>query len=118
MARQAGVKAFTLGTMQPRVGESCNVPLRHTATEAQTGLTGPGPVSVKVVNGYIEIEIYTSDYTIAQLTAGGWKVAQVDFRNGKSYVLTDPDLIGEPESVDGATDKVTIRLEGPGRWVE
>lgn len=120
MAAVGGVRQVTVGSQTIAVGDTVTVPTMHETREIQGGLAGAAGYSVRPVWGFVEVEaILTAATDLDGLAAPGQTV-QVDFRSGRSYVIDDATMVGEPPTLAGDTGRVTLRYEsatGPGRWL-
>lgn len=66
---------------------------------------------------YVKVDaVHTKDFPLDLIAAGEDMTVQVEFRNGKTYVLTGGYLVGEPVST-GDDGKVSLEFHGTkGVW--
>ena len=77
----------------------------------------PGYFSEQDRAPYVNVDVvHTADFPLEVIAQGTDMTVQVEFRNGKIYVLTGAYLVGEPAST-GDDGKITLEFNGvKGIW--
>lgn len=67
---------------------------------------------------YIKVDaLHTPDFPLDEITQGTDMTVQVEFKNGKNYLLTGAYTVGEAAST-GDDGKISLEFNGlDGRWI-
>lgn len=111
MAIVAGIGAVNINGKQLTVGNTVTVSPLGQTRESVVGMSGNAGIKITRRAPWIECEVITTpDFKITDFDISDATV-QADFANGRTYILRNGALVGEPELAAG-DGTCTLRYEG------